>query len=48
MGDGELGVATRKCQMPGKQEAPQDPMGMTLAGISNKEKGELVKTISRG
>ena len=23
MGDGELGVATRKPQMPGKQEAPR-------------------------
>jgi hypothetical protein len=23
MGDGELGIATRKSQMPGKQEAPR-------------------------
>ena len=25
MGDGELGVATRKSQMPGKQEPPRTP-----------------------
>ena len=27
MGDGELGVATRKSQMPGKQEPPRTPQG---------------------
>jgi hypothetical protein len=27
MGDGELGVATRKFQMPGKQEPPRTPQG---------------------
>jgi hypothetical protein len=27
MGDGELGVATRKSQMPGKQEVPRTPQG---------------------
>ena len=27
MGDGELGVATRKSQMPGKQEPPRTPRG---------------------
>ena len=27
MGDGELGVATRKFQMPGKQEAPRTQWG---------------------
>ena len=27
MGDGELGVATRKSQMPGKQEAPRTQQG---------------------
>jgi hypothetical protein len=25
MGNGELGIATRKSQMPGKQEAPGNP-----------------------
>ena len=27
MGDGELGVATRKSQMPRKQEPPRTPWG---------------------
>jgi hypothetical protein len=27
MGDGKLGVATRKSQMPGKQEPPRTPWG---------------------
>jgi hypothetical protein len=27
MGNGELGVATRKSQMPGKQEPPRTPWG---------------------
>jgi hypothetical protein len=27
MGDEEMGVATRKSQMPGKQEAPRTQMG---------------------
>jgi hypothetical protein len=27
IGDGELGVATRKSQMPGKQEPPRTPRG---------------------
>jgi hypothetical protein len=27
MGDGELGEATRKSQMPGKQETPRTPQG---------------------
>jgi hypothetical protein len=27
MRDGELGVATRKSQMPGKQEPPRTPQG---------------------
>jgi hypothetical protein len=27
MGDGELGVATKKCQMPGKKEAPRIQQG---------------------
>ena len=27
MGDGELGIATRKSQMPGKQEAPRTQWG---------------------
>jgi hypothetical protein len=27
MGDGELGVKTRKSQMPGKQEPPRTPQG---------------------
>jgi hypothetical protein len=44
MRDGELGVATRKSRMLGKQE----PTGMTLAEISHKGEGEPVKTISRG
>ena len=44
MGDGELGVTTRKYQMPGKQ----DPMGMTLTEIPHRGKGEPVETISRG
>ena len=41
--DGELSVATRKSQMPGKQEAPR----MTLAEIPNKAKIEAIETISR-
>ena len=28
MGGGELGVATRKCQMPEKQEPPSTPQGL--------------------
>jgi hypothetical protein len=27
MGDGELGIATRKSQMPGKQDPPRTPQG---------------------
>jgi hypothetical protein len=38
MGDGKLGVAIRKSQMPGKQ----DPTGMTLVEIPNKEEGEPI------
>jgi hypothetical protein len=44
MGDGELGVAIRKSQMPGKQEPPRTP----LAEIPHKEEGEPIETISRG
>jgi hypothetical protein len=44
MGNGELGVATSKSQMPGKQ----DPKEMRLAEMPNKEEGEPVETISRG
>jgi hypothetical protein len=44
MGDGELGVATRKSQMLGKQE---DPMRMRLAEMPNKREGEPAETISR-
>jgi hypothetical protein len=47
MEDGELGVVTRKSQMPGKK-ASQDPTGMTLAEIPPKGEGEHVETISRG
>jgi hypothetical protein len=47
MGDGKLGVATRKFQMPGKQEPPRIPTGMTLAKIPHKGKGESVETISK-
>ena len=42
MGNGELGVVTRKSQMPGKQE-PQDPTGMTLAEIIHKGEEEPVE-----
>lgn len=48
MGDGELGVATKKSQMPGKKEPLRTPPGMTLAEITNKGEGEPVETISRG
>jgi hypothetical protein len=42
VGDGELEVATRKFQMPEKQEPPRTPMGMTLADITHKGEGESV------
>ena len=45
MGDGELGVATRKSQMPGKQRASQDPMGMTLAEIPQKGEGDHIQRL---
>jgi len=46
MGDGELGLATSKSQMPRKQEVPR----LNTADISQNTKGERepVKTISRG
>ena len=47
MGDGELGVATRKSQMPRNQES-QDSTGMTLAEIPLKGEGDPVETISKG
>ena len=39
MRDGKLGVATRKSQMPGKQEPSSTPMGMTLAEVPHKREG---------
>jgi hypothetical protein len=48
MGDWELGVATRKSHMPGKQEAPRTQQGMRLAEMPNKGEQEPVETISRG
>ena len=48
MGNGELGVATRKVPDTRKARAFQDPMGMTLAEIPHTGEGEPVKTISRG
>jgi hypothetical protein len=47
MGDRELGVATRVPDAR-KARASQDPTGMTLAEIPNKEEGESIKTIARG
>jgi len=44
---GNLGVATSKSQMPGKQETPRN-LGMALAEMPNKGEGEPVETISRG
>ena len=44
MGNGDLGVPTRKSHMPEKQ-ASQDPKGMTLAEIPHKGKGEPVKIL---
>jgi hypothetical protein len=40
MGDGEMGVANRKDQMPGKQEPPRTPSGRhyheyPITGIKN-------------
>jgi hypothetical protein len=47
MGYGELGVETRKLQMPGKQKPPPpDLTVVTLVKIPHK--GEFVETISRG
>ena len=48
MGDGEMGVANKMPQTPGKQDNSQDQMGMTLAEIPNKGEREPVETISRG
>jgi hypothetical protein len=42
--DGEQRVATKKSQMPRKQ----DPSGITLGEILNKGEREHVETISRG
>ena len=41
IGDGELGVPTRISQMPGKQEPPKTPQGMTLAEIPQKGRENL-------
>jgi hypothetical protein len=46
VGSGKLWVATKKSQMPGKQEPPR--MVMTLAEIPTKGDREPVETISRG
>ena len=46
IGDGELAIATRKSQMPGKLEPPR--IQWELAEISHKGEGKPVKTISRG
>ena len=43
MKDRELGLATRKSQMPGKQGPFQDPTGMTLAEIPHKGEREHVE-----
>jgi hypothetical protein len=48
MGGGELGVATRKSQMPGRQRASHDPMRITLVEIPHRREGEPVETIFRG
>jgi hypothetical protein len=49
VGDGELGVATRKSQMPEKQEVHSTHQaGMTLAEIPNKGEREPVESIYRG
>jgi hypothetical protein len=48
MGDGEVGVATRKSQFPGQHGGSQDPTGMKLAEMPNKEVGEPVEAIFRG
>jgi hypothetical protein len=47
MGDGKLGVATRKSQMPGKQDPPRTQWEcMALAEIPNKMERIPVETIS--
>jgi len=46
VGDEELGIATRKSQIPGKQEAPRTQQGMTLAKTPNKGEREPVETTS--
>jgi hypothetical protein len=46
VGNGELGVASRKVPDARKARESQDIMGMTLAEITTK--GEPVETISRG
>jgi hypothetical protein len=48
VGDGELGVATRKSQMPGIQEFPRTQQGTTLAEIPKRGEIEPGETISRG
>ena len=45
MEGGKQGIATRKSQMLAKRVS-QNPRGMTLAKISNKEKIEPLETIS--
>jgi hypothetical protein len=48
VGDGELGVATRKVPDAKKARGSQDPTGMALAEIPNKGERQPVETISRG
>jgi hypothetical protein len=48
MGDGELGGSHQKVPDARKARDSQDPTGMTLAEIPNKEEKEPVETISRG
>ena len=47
MGDGELGVATSKSQMQGKEEALRTPWDDITRNTAQRE-GEPVKTLSRG
>ena len=49
MGDGELGVATSKFQMSGKQEVPRTQQGgIRVAEMPIKGEEEPVETITRG
>jgi hypothetical protein len=38
MGDGELEVATKKSQIPGKQETPRTPRGVTMERVKEERR----------